>query len=237
MGLSTVPSGHAAWARAQGSYGVPTWSVLTGKLPAASTLPVVLSAVGIMSQVIAHGSTALYCPALCCAVPSGPEPGLTRDPTYGWIKHAGLDVQLVDTAGWKRATAMQPTQSPTASPDSSTKGRPSGAAAGRTAVAAAAKAVEGEQAQEAAAAAADADRRLLGKQLADASLVQARRALNACHVAVLLLDAPRLLTIQQVSRPAAGVWFLWARSCVVSMGLWCGYLGVRRPPVLASPLH
>jgi hypothetical protein len=58
-------------------------------------------------------------------------------------------------------------------------------------------------ASEAAGAAADADRKLLGKQLADASLVQARRALNACHVAVLLLDAPRLLTIQQVSRPVA----------------------------------
>lgn len=58
--------------------------------------------------------------------------------------------------------------------------------------------MDGEQALEAAAAAADAERRLLGKQLADASLVQARRALNACHVAVLLLDAPRLLTIEQV---------------------------------------
>jgi hypothetical protein len=34
--------------------------------------------------------------------------------------------------------------------------------------------------------------------LADASLAQAKRALSAVHVAVLLLDAPRLLTVGQV---------------------------------------
>jgi hypothetical protein len=38
----------------------------------------------------------------------------------------------------------------------------------------------------------------LPKVLADASLLQAKRALSAVHVAVLLLDAPRLLTIGQV---------------------------------------
>jgi hypothetical protein len=36
------------------------------------------------------------------------------------------------------------------------------------------------------------------KVLADASLAQAKRALSAVHVAVLLLDAPRLLTVGQV---------------------------------------
>jgi hypothetical protein len=110
-------------------------------------------------------------------------------------------VQLVDTAGWKKATAMQPTQGPTvasrssssnssssSSSSSSQLGRqpPSGGATG--------------SADASAAAAAAADGRLLGKQLADASLAQARRALSACHVAVLLLDAPRLMVTEQVRR-------------------------------------
>lgn len=36
------------------------------------------------------------------------------------------------------------------------------------------------------------------KKLADASILKAKRALDACHVMVLLLDAPRLLTVKQV---------------------------------------
>lgn len=124
---------------------------------------------------------------VCCA---GPEPGLTRDPTYGWIRHHDLDMQLVDTAGWKKATAMLPTQAPTVLPRSSGSSQQADQqlpAPGGSADAAAA-----------AAAAAAADGRLLGKQLADASLAQARRALSACHVAVLLLDAPRLMVTEQV---------------------------------------
>jgi hypothetical protein len=44
--------------------------------------------------------------------------------------------------------------------------------------------------------------------LADASLEQAKRALSAVHVAVLLLDAPRLLTVGQV-RFAGTQGFCW----------------------------
>lgn len=114
---------------------------------------------------------------------AGPEPGLTRDPTSGWLRHDGRDLQLVDTAGWKKATAAAPTQAPST---------PAGGAG------AAAKAAAAAQAS-----ARSPDSRELVKQLADASLVAARRALGACHVAVLLLDAPRLLEIERVRAAAA----------------------------------
>ena len=151
--------------------------------------------------------------ALCRNIRSGPEPGLTRDPTYGWIKHGSLNLQLVDTAGWKKATALQPTQSPTApiSPSkaggSSSRGTLSSssrspgkggavpAAAGAVVGEASEEELEQQQQQQQQRDAVDV---MLGKQLADASLAQARRALGACHVAVLLLDAARLLTIEQV---------------------------------------
>uniref|UniRef100_A0A383WHR0 GTPase Der n=1 Tax=Tetradesmus obliquus TaxID=3088 RepID=A0A383WHR0_TETOB len=120
---------------------------------------------------------------------TGPEPGLTRDPTSGWLQHAGLTLQLVDTAGWKRPNAAAPTQSPTAALQ---KVSPASAAGSR------------DSSRD-----SDVDSgRVRGKAgatwgvptpkvLADASLLQARRALSAVHVAVLLLDAPRLLTIGQ----------------------------------------
>lgn len=120
---------------------------------------------------------------------TGPEPGLTRDPTSGWLQHAGLTLQLVDTAGWKRPNAAAPTQSPTAALQ---KVSPASAAGSR------------DSSRD-----SDLDSgRVRGKAgatggvptpkvLADASLLQARRALSAVHVAVLLLDAPRLLTIGQ----------------------------------------
>lgn len=128
---------------------------------------------------------------------AGPEPGLTRDPTYGWIKHAGLDLQLVDTAGWKKASALTPTQAPTApaNTNSSSNSRSSSKVAAGSSPGTTRSVVSG---QASTSAAGEADGKLLGKQLADASLAQARRALSACHVVVLLLDAPRLLTIQQV---------------------------------------
>jgi hypothetical protein len=151
------------------------------------------------------------CGLLCCVSPVGPEPGLTRDPTYGWIKHGSLNLQLVDTAGWKKATALQPTQSPTASPNlikaagsGSTRGTLSSGSTGKgVAATAAAGAVVGEGSEEELQQQLqqqqqDAVDVMLGKQMADASLAQARRALGACHVAVLLLDAARLLTIEQV---------------------------------------
>lgn len=128
---------------------------------------------------------------------TGPEPGLTRDPTYGWIKHGPLDIQLVDTAGWKKASALLPTQAPTAA-GTATGGTSTSSSSSRGGIQQAATAVAASQADSAAAAAGGGDSRLVGKQLADASLVQARRALGACHVVVLMLDAPRLLTIEQV---------------------------------------
>jgi septal ring-binding cell division protein DamX len=89
---------------------------------------------------------------------------------------------------------MLPTQAPTAAANSSSSSNSRGGRRPHTSAASAAAAAE----EEDAAAAAAADDRLLGKQLADASLTQARNALSACHVVVLLLDAPRLLTLQQV---------------------------------------
>ncbi|KAF6253477.1 hypothetical protein COO60DRAFT_1643110 [Scenedesmus sp. NREL 46B-D3] len=107
---------------------------------------------------------------------TGPEPGLTRDPTSGWLQHGGLTLQLVDTAGWKRLNAAAPTQSPTA--------------------------IRGDTSAPAAAGSRDGDAAPAARRgvLADAALAQAKRALSAVHVAVLLLDAPRLLTIGQVCR-------------------------------------
>ncbi|KAF8067139.1 der [Scenedesmus sp. PABB004] len=107
---------------------------------------------------------------------TGPEPGLTRDPTTGWLRHGRLDVQLVDTAGWKRAGAAHPTQGPTAPPPAQAQ----------------AQAPQGGRGGD-----GNGGERPLAKQLADASLAQARRALGAAHVAVLLLDAPRLLEVGQ----------------------------------------
>lgn len=129
---------------------------------------------------------------------AGPEPGLTRDPTYGWIKHGGLDLQLVDTAGWKKASAVAPTQAPTATANTNTSTTSSSSSKKVTAGSGPRTSSSSVSGQASASAAVEADGKLLGKQLADASLAQARRALSACHVVVLLLDAPRLLTIQQV---------------------------------------
>lgn len=122
----------------------------------------------------------------CLPVPcSGPEPGLTRDPTSGWLEHAGMQLQLIDTAGWKRAAALAPTQSPTttAAPQ---KGTSSTA----------------HSADNSSSSKADS---MTTKVLADASLAQAKRALSAVHVAVLLLDARRLLTIGQVGVVCRGL--------------------------------
>ncbi|WIA32751.1 hypothetical protein OEZ86_005936 [Tetradesmus obliquus] len=117
---------------------------------------------------------------------TGPEPGLTRDPTSGWLQHAGLTLQLVDTAGWKRPNAAAPTQSPTAAPQ---KGPPAAASSQDSSRD---SDLDGGKAKAGAKGGVPTP-----KVLADASLLQARRALSAVHVAVLLLDAPRLLTIGQ----------------------------------------
>jgi hypothetical protein len=128
--------------------------------------------------------------AAAAAVVAGPEPGLTRDPTSGWLQHGGLTLQLVDTAGWKRPHAAAPTQAPTATPhNTKTAAAGSRDSDAMSSSSAARGGVKGGAATT--------------KVLADASLAQAKRALSAVHVAVLLLDAPRLLTIGQV-RVAAG---------------------------------
>lgn len=141
---------------------------------------------------------ALHCIPLLCrpaaAAAAGPEPGLTRDPTSGWLQHAGLTLQLVDTAGWKRPNAAAPTQSPTAAP---LKGSPAAAAAGSRDSSRDSDLNSGSMKAGAKGGVPTP------KVLADASLLQARRALSAVHVAVLLLDAPRLLTIGQVRCCAA----------------------------------
>lgn len=100
---------------------------------------------------------------------AGPEPGLTRDTARGWLLHRDTQLQLLDTAGWKARSALLPPRSPDAS-----------------AAAAAPYVLAGPGAE------ADADRRL-----AAAALQRSRIALASSHIAVLLLDAPRALTIDK----------------------------------------
>lgn len=133
-------------------------------------------------QVIITPAAVMLLALMITAPPPGPEPGLTRDPTSGWIKHAGFSIQLVDTAGWKRATAAAPTQGPTAT------GKQQQQQQQRVnAVTSSSSAVDNSSSSSS-----------TSRLLADASLAQAKRALSAVHVVVLLLDAPRLITLQLV---------------------------------------
>jgi predicted GTPase len=94
---------------------------------------------------------------------TGPEPGLTRDAPHAWLEwRGGLRVELTDTAGWVPGSDLVDLAA-------SDVKKPAGATP--------------KEKKEAAAEA---------RALAAAALERGRRAMDAAHVVVLLLDAHRL---------------------------------------------
>jgi len=99
---------------------------------------------------------------------TGPEPGLTRDAPCAWLEwRGGLRVELTDTAGW----VPRSEQPALAAADVKGAGGRGGGASDRGG--------GGGEAAEA-------------RRLSAAALERGRRAMDAAHVVVLLLDAGRL---------------------------------------------
>jgi hypothetical protein len=117
-------------------------------------------------------------------------------------------MQLVDTAGWKRPGAVLPTRAPSAPAGHQQQRRqhPADTAASSSS----------------SSSGSSSSGTGLSKQLADASLAQAKRALGSVHVVVLMMDGTRTLETNQV-RPR-GLRCLQRRKC--DLMLWCVTLPV-----------
>jgi predicted GTPase len=118
---------------------------------------------------------------------TGPEPGLTRDAPTAWLAwRGGLRVELTDTAGWvprsDRAEVLAAAD--VVGGSSGTRGLRRGGASGGGG--------GGGGGGGAAAVAAAAAERGEAQRLAEQALARGRRAMDAAHVVVLLLDAARL---------------------------------------------